>query len=601
MNSEFKLALQLTMVDMMSDGLKLARRNILSMGDASKQVVKDFDAMERHLTRGLKSLAAAKYLENKLKPGVAAAADMQESMDKVEMNLIRSTENAKGLHDQMKAIKETAIFVGANAPFTAKDVIDIEAQLLKSGINLKEVTGKSGVAWSAASLSALSEMAPSEVGTQLARTGQTFGLKSGNDYKQVADWLEKAESSAGHDLGQLFYGLKMSGASAKSLGISPQQLVTMLTMAAPLGEMAGTSVNRFVDRLAGGHREERKYLKYMGLDFFDGKGKFKGIDHAIDEVRTKFKAISNDKNKLILFEKIFGEEGKRFAQMVADGDRNLKQWESFIASHKGLDEKMGIWAQGYNASWIKLITTVKSTGASIFDPWLAPLTEINDKLNAAVTKVGEFAEKHPKTTDTFNGVFAAVAAGAGGYGVWNLFKAGGYGRKVLSQTGLRKLLGGLGSTGVGVAEGKLLQQSMGVTPVYVVNMPGGTFPGRNDAAPEKMPDLVKKPPVMPIPPGGTSLLTKSGLAGLSAIPAYLMGTYLERLTGGSGEFNADMHPDNWGRGWTPWSKEAPKNDIKIDLHIDADGRTIARTNDLNTNAQVGIRRGKFFEGMMVSH
>lgn len=634
MNDTLKLSMQLTAIDMLSALAQRAKQNILGLGEAGKAVQKDFDLMTQHINHGLKALAAANYTVNKLKPGVAAAADMQEELHKVEMNLANSTDNAAALHKQLQAIKDTANYIGQNSPFSSQQIVGMQAQLLKSGIPLSEVTGKQGVTWNAAGLAALSGLDPAMVGGNLAKIGQTFGFTKGAQYAEIANWLEKAESSAGHDLGQLFYGMKMSGNSAHALGISPKDLVSMLTMAAPLGEMAGTSVNRFIDRLAGGHREERKYLKYMGLDFFDKTGKFKGPEHMMDEVRTKFGAITNDKNKLILFEKIFGEEGKRFAEIITQSKMTFQQWVAFYASHKDITEKQEIWAQGFNASWIKLVTTVKSTGASLFDPMLKPLTETNDLVNNITGKLGAFAEEHKGFAKVVSYGAGGVAAGAGLYALYNLGMGASYGKKVLS--GLR----GLGGTAMGVAEGKAMQEMTGVQPVFVTNFPagvpavpvvGGMVPTSIMLAPALLAAIVgalsisfaKSKTDEEVKYSSTQRLQELRKqhmvlgGGQNTYQVQAIDQELARRgvwTEGShaSKFDAVSHmlPSHKANDTNAWEKERLmdkvmgkdeiKNHIELTVQVDGSGRTITRSDSMHTTINT-VKRGSFFGDMMASH
>ena len=628
MSETFKLAMELTMIDMLSSVAKNAKNQILGLGDAGKQISKDFDRMTHHLTVGAKAIAASVYAINKLKPGVAAAADMQEELHKVEMNLSNSTDNAAALHKQLQAVKDTANFIGQNSPFSAQQIVGMQAQLLKSGIPFQEVTGKQGVTWNASGLAALSGLDPTMVGDNLAKIGQTFGFKKGEQYSELANWLEKSESSAGHDLGALFYGMKMSGNSAHALGISPKDLVSMLTMAAPLGEMAGTSVNRFIDRLAGGHREERKYLKYMGLDLFDSKtGKFKGVDHTLDEVRTKFGAISNDRNKLVLFEKIFGEEGKRFAEIVTQSKKSFQDWDSFIGSHKNITEKQEIWSQGFNASWIKLVTTVKSTGASLFDPLLAPLTASNDLVNNMTGKLGAFAEEHKNFAKVISYGAGGAAVGAGVYGLVNIFKGVGLLGSILRS--LRSLPG----TALGALEGKAIQGATGIQPVFVTNFPLSNIPVVGGLVPTS---VLLAPVLLAAIAGAVSIAigqaktdndvkstSTEGLQKLRKQHMVLGGgdkTYQVKaidkelarrgvkpegkidwlggpeMLSAHEKFKAVAHmPINDTMSTESWKKMVNgsiKNNINLSIHVDGNGRTITKTDSLNTS--IDLPRGDFF-------
>ena len=122
MGDTFKLALQLTMVDMLSGVAQGAKRNILSMGAAGIEAGRNFDLMTHHIAKGLKSIAVVNFGIEKMKPGVTAAADMQESLHKVEMNLSNSTNNAAALLKQLQVIKDTANGIGQNTPFTAQQI-----------------------------------------------------------------------------------------------------------------------------------------------------------------------------------------------------------------------------------------------------------------------------------------------------------------------------------------------------------------------------------------------------------------------------------------------------------------------------------------------
>jgi hypothetical protein len=358
-----------------------------------------------------------------------------------------------------------------------------------------------------------------------------------------------------------------------------------------MGEEAGTGVKMFLERLSGAHKEEQKYIRGLGLNFWakDKTAKFLGVDNAINEVRTKLSGVKNERLRNVFFSKIFREEGGAFAKLVANSDKSFKQWTDFIDEHKDINQKMSIWASEYNASWVKLITTAKSSSASVFDSWLIPLTKVNDTLNDIIGKVGEFAEKHPKVTDTFNGVLAAGVATAAGYAAFKLAKAAWYGGKVMK--GLRGLPGA--SLAAGVAEGKMLQAATGVTPVFVTNWPEG---GLGSDTPFVGPPKPKIPPetvntvrnVLPF-------LKKMGFYSLAAPVAYLIGSNLEKLAGGTGEFNADQTPDNW-KFQAPWSKDDQKNNIHIDLQIDSSGRVTSRTDSMDTRITM-LPRGDFFTAM----
>lgn len=369
---------------------------------------------------------------------------------------------------------------------------------------------------------------------------------------------------------------------------------------------------------------------------FDAKsGKFKGITHTLDEVRTKFGAIANDRNKLILFEKIFGDEGKRFAQIITQSKQNFQDFDSFVNSHKDITQKQEIWAQGFNASWIKLVTTIKSTGASLFDPMLEPLTHTNDLVNNITGKLGEFAEEHKGFAKTVSYGAGAAVAGTGLYALYNLLMGAKYGQQVLS--GLR----GMGGTALGVTEGKVLQEATGVQPVFVTNFPatppipvvGGLVPTSIMLAPALLAAIV----------GAISIALGKGKTDDEV--KYLSTARLQELRkqhmvrgGGENSYQVQaidrelaerrVRPEgagSWGRAIPLMSSHQTfeesygmlsshhrsnpglderalrdiKNNINLEIHIDSQARTFTRVDGKNTHITT-LRRGDFF-GEMATH
>ncbi|MFA7684433.1 MAG: hypothetical protein WCX84_06450 [Syntrophales bacterium] len=150
MSNVMTLAIQITAVDMLRSVVERVKDRVLSLGSSAGKVKRDFDDMTTSITRGLKSIAVASYALKKALPGIKTAANMQEAMLKVKANLVSSVRDAAELDRAMKSVKSSAIAISANAPFTAEQVVDIEAALLKAGVAMENVIGEKGAAWAAA-------------------------------------------------------------------------------------------------------------------------------------------------------------------------------------------------------------------------------------------------------------------------------------------------------------------------------------------------------------------------------------------------------------------------------------------------------------------
>jgi len=583
-----KLTLQLTAIDMLSGVVSRARDHIKSLGAAGKDVKKDFDDMTRHMSAGLKAISVSAYALNKIKPGVAAAAGLQEAMLKVKANLGSGAANAQELNNQLRAVKKTAVEIAANAPFSATEVVEIENALLKAGLAMEDVMGKSGAAWAATALASLTGEAPAAIGDSLARIGSQFSLK-GTEYGELSDWIVRVDDASATSVPELVYGLRMAGSNAKALGISAKDSVTALGALAPLGERAGSSFNNMLIGMLGMNREQKKLMRAYGLDFFD-KGKFIGLDRATLLLKERFGGIKDDQKRLAVLMKVFGEEGGRAANTFIQADKGFQEIARSAEKAYSIQQKMGVWAEGFSASVKKLSGTVSTTLAAAFEPLLGVLTRVTDLLNGIAGKTGELLGDHPAVAALVSGGAALGTAGAAGYGLYRMARGTAAGRRVLKGVGgVKGLLKGLGGTAVGIAEGKAVQAATGVTPVFVTNWPPGFAAGAPEA---------------PVPGGSVkgalSLAKNLGLVTAAGAAGYGVGTLLNRGWGRAAEaFTGGRYK---GEGWLGemiydllHREKEQKNDIRIDIQVDG-GRIVTRSNGLN-NKVTTMKRGSFFDAV----
>ena len=117
MSNIMTVALQFTAIDVVSGIAARVSRSIANLGASSQKVKHDFDEMTRHITTGLKAIAASAYLVNKIRPGITAAGDLQEAMIDVRMNLMESGKNAQTLSAELADIRRTAVDVARSRLF----------------------------------------------------------------------------------------------------------------------------------------------------------------------------------------------------------------------------------------------------------------------------------------------------------------------------------------------------------------------------------------------------------------------------------------------------------------------------------------------------
>ena len=594
MNDSFKLAMQLTMVDMLSGAAQVARRNILAMGSAGKEVQRDFDLMTAHISRGLKSIAVANYGINKIKPGVAASAELQENLIDVRMSLMRNGKEAATLGKELAQVRSTAVDLQKITPFSASDVVQVQKELLNSGLEFGEVVGK-GATRAAMMLATITKEAPSAAAAAMLNIGIPYHLKA-SEYGDVADVIQKHVMSGRMKLPDLNAGLPYVAPVAKNFKVPWDDLLTgmaVLGEQGQLGSMAGTHLKDFYGRLTGASRISRRVMQAVNrdltgkgkapLEFWDKSGEMLPTQQLIKNLRGSLGSY-NTKQRMFILEKIFGEQGGLAAMaLMSTGTGSWEFVKGKVLEVASAEEKMTERLKGFNASLTALKGTGTTTLATLFDPALGPLTKLSDTFNTLVDNIGKFASNHPAVTAAGNAVVGTAVAGAAGYGVYNLVKGGVAGAKVLK--GLR----GVGLSAVGIAEGKAVQAATGVQAVFVTNWPGGGVSGIAD---------VGGAGVSAGASAAAKALPWAAIAGGSVLTAAAAGVPLSMWYSSQARENG-WSSQTYGRGSREYDVMGigggrSKNNIHIDLKVDGSGRVFSNSNDMNTSIKT-MPRGSFFE------
>lgn len=591
------VALQFTAVDMLKGIAANVRRSILSLGDASKEVKRDFDDMSSHITTGLKAIAASAYALNKIKPGVTAAGDLQESMIDVKMNLMESGKDAAALNKELAGVRRTAVDVSKIAPFGAKEVVDIENVFLKAGLKIQDVVGKRGAAYAATALATLSKEMPDTIAESMVMMATPFNVK-GSQFGDLADFIQRVDAASATTIPELMEGMKYLSGTAAAMKLSWQDTLKLQGLVAQSGlrgSMGGTSLNAFLIRLTGGTREIKRLLPQINsmlagrgakpLEFFDKQGKIKTIPAIIENMRQAMKKLT-DQEQLIVMQRVFGDEGARAAlALIKEGTGSWESFSQAVESSANITDKMNERLKGINANIKALAGTSQTTLASLFNPLLDPLARVVSMLNDVVGKIGEISDSSPKLSSVFSGGLTAGALGLGAYGIYKLIVGGVAGSRVLKgMGGVKGLISRMGGTAAGIAEGKAVEAATGVTPVFVTNWPAGGLP---------VSPAVALPGVGKLPKIGT-MAKWAGGAGIAAALGYGAGSLLNygagKATGRGEGWLGDMLYDFLHKAERP----EVKNDIKLSVTIDRDNRVVADSGDRGTGLKVNLNRSSFF-------
>jgi len=455
----------------------------------------------------------------------------------------------------------------------------------------------------------------------LEKPGQALALL---DKMTVAGRLGNAELE---NLSDIFARV---GVNASSAGMSFDKtlaFIEALSMVERQPERLATLADSTL-RLFTNLRYMAQAQKSTGVKFFDAKGARRDTVEVFKDIKTKWDKLKTDRDQAIFIQKAFGKADldtiKGLKTLLQGNSLNkIQDFSKQIGNASGTLEKDLPDAINNAIDQTGRLKTVLRQAAD----------EFAQPINRTISNIVQFGlDKKTNGGLELSGkqMLGGTAALVGG-----TYLAARIGNTALRGIAQRLLSKGA-STAIGVAEGKALQAAAGVTPVFVTNWPGSM--GGSAFGPKT------SGPFNPKQWGGGSIRTAGSVAGgaasthigaaigtiapaaFAATVAYgsvKTGQYLAKneaswrstkdlndirarqmvMGGGPNSFQVRTIDAELARRWQNGSNARPqpqKNEIKIELQIDSGGRVFARSNDMNTSAVIGGKRGDFFSALMTT-
>jgi TP901 family phage tail tape measure protein len=321
--------------------------------------------------------------------GVAglAAVKMAGNFEQ-SLNVFQSVSGATAKQMELVAAKARELGKDASLPgISARDAAQALTELAKAGLDVNQsLAASKGVL----SLAKAGNLAVADAASIAAKALNAFGL-AGSQATRVADLLAAAANASSADVSDIALGLAQVGAGAKQMGVSLQDTVTSLalfTNAGIRGQDAGTSLKQMFIQLATPTAAASKLMKKLGLDFFDAKGNFIGLEKSSGLLQTKLKGLTVEQRNNALAT-IFGSDSMRVAAILADqGAAGFDKMAKAVNKQGAATELAAAQNRGFNGALDNFISTVQTVATDLGTKLLPPLTEflrtMADKLPAAV-------------------------------------------------------------------------------------------------------------------------------------------------------------------------------------------------------------------------
>lgn len=214
----------------------------------------------------------------------SVAATFEQSMSKVE-----AISGATG--EEMKALTDKAIEMGAKTKFSAKESADAFTYMAMAGWDAEQmISGISGI-MSLAAADGLDLATTSDIVTDALTA---FGLQA-SDSAHFADVLAQASSSANTNVSLLGESFKYIGPVAGSLGMSVEDVSLALGLMANSGikgSQAGTALRASLTNLVKPTEAMKDTMEELGIEVTNSDGSMKSLKEIMNILRSSFSTLT---------------------------------------------------------------------------------------------------------------------------------------------------------------------------------------------------------------------------------------------------------------------------------------------------------------------
>lgn len=269
-----------------TSGISSALLQLKSITDSSATTTTKLTALSSAMSSAGSSLT--KYVTAPIAGlGIAAtklASDFEASMSKVEAI---SGSNV----DQMEALTDKAIEMGAKTKFSAKESADAFTYMAMAGWKAEDMIDGIGGIMSLAAADGLDLATTSDIVTDALTA---FGLQA-SDSAHFADVLAQASSSANTNVSMLGESFKYVGPVAGALGYSVEDISVALGLMANSGikaSQAGTTLRAAMTRMIKPTDKAAAAMEKYGITLTNEDGTMKSYAEVMDMLRDKLGGLS---------------------------------------------------------------------------------------------------------------------------------------------------------------------------------------------------------------------------------------------------------------------------------------------------------------------
>ncbi|EOT6535786.1 phage tail tape measure protein, partial [Escherichia coli] len=316
-----------------------------------------------------------------------------------EMSRVQALTRIDKNSPQFKALREQALKLGSETPFTASDAASGQSFLAMAGFTPQAIQAALPGVLNMALAGGVELGETADIGSNILTQ---FNLTA-DQMDRVGDTLTAAFTRTNTDLRALGETMKYTGPVAAKLGISLEEAAAMAGMLASnglRGSDAGTAMRASLSRLASPPKAAADALKELGVSVADARGKMRPME---DVLLDLYKATQKygQVDQVSFFKDIAGEEAFVGLQtlVAAAGSGELQKLTRELQGARGeVDRVAKVMADNLDGDLKNLDSAWEGLRIRISDLVDGPLRSVTQWLTRVLEKITSLAQAHPVLT-----------------------------------------------------------------------------------------------------------------------------------------------------------------------------------------------------------
>jgi TP901 family phage tail tape measure protein len=328
---------------------------------------------------------------------------------------------SQGTEEQMEAVREKALQLGADTKFSAGEAALAIEELSRKGIPLEGILG--GAADAVVNLSAAT-------GTELV-TSATIASNAMNVFGIAAEDLDKVTNQiagfdvVGSSVEDFGMALTQSAAVADLVGVSFEDLTTTIAAMSKAGinsSDAGTSIKTFLNNLQPTTEKQIALARELGIvtedgtnNFYDQNGQLKSMQEVAGVLNGAMAGLT-DQQKQLALETLFGSDAIRAAAVISE--QGAEGFGTLSAQIAEVDagEQAAIRMDNLSGSIEQLKGSIETYLIGAGSPFLDSIRSIVDMITQLVNWFGSLPAPVQKLIGQFV-LFGGLLFGVAGAGL----------------------------------------------------------------------------------------------------------------------------------------------------------------------------------------